>query len=112
MKVVSILGSTGSIGCNSLKVIDHLGDFRVAALGAGRNMPKFAEQIAKYRPELVSVDDEGCAEELARELAKVGTAADKDGAGRPRGGRDTRKCGRRRIRDGRRGRLRADLACP
>jgi len=58
MKAISILGSTGSIGCNSLKVVDFLGDFRVIALAAGRNMPKLAEQIAKYRPELVSCENE------------------------------------------------------
>ena len=68
MKGISILGSTGSIGCNTLKVIEHLGDFRVVALGAGRNMPKLAEQIACFKPELVSVDDETCAESLEREL--------------------------------------------
>ena len=48
MKGISILGSTGSIGCNTLKVIEHLGDLRVVALGAGRNMPRFAEQIARF----------------------------------------------------------------
>ncbi len=68
MKGISILGSTGSIGCNTLKVIEHLGDLRVVALGAGRNMPKLAEQIARFKPELVSVDDEACAETLEREL--------------------------------------------
>ena len=69
MKGISILGSTGSIGCNTLKVIEHLGDFRVVALGAGRNMPELAGQIARFNPELVSVDDESCAESLQRELA-------------------------------------------
>lgn len=68
MKAISILGSTGSIGCNTLKVIEHLGDTRVVAMAAGRNMPKFAEQIAKFRPELVSCDDESCAESLQKEL--------------------------------------------
>ena len=47
MKSISILGSTGSIGCNTLKVIEHLGDIRVVAMAAGRNMSKFASQIAK-----------------------------------------------------------------
>ena len=68
MKGISILGSTGSIGCNTLKVIEHLGDFRVAAIAAGRNMQKFAEQIARFKPDLVSCSDETCAEELEREL--------------------------------------------
>lgn len=71
MRAISILGSTGSIGCNTLKVIKHLGDFQVVALGAGRNMSKFAGQIAEFKPELVSVDDETCAEELLRELRKL-----------------------------------------
>lgn len=71
MKSISILGSTGSIGCNTLKVIEHLQDFRVVALGAGRNMPRFAAQIAQFRPELVSCDDELCAEELLTELHKL-----------------------------------------
>lgn len=73
MKGISILGSTGSIGCNTLKVIDHLGDFRVVALAAGRNMAKLAEQTAKYSPELVSIDDESCAELFLQELHKLGT---------------------------------------
>jgi 1-deoxy-D-xylulose-5-phosphate reductoisomerase len=77
MKGISILGSTGSIGCNTLKVLEHLGDFRVVALGAGRNMQKFAEQIARFKPELVSVDDESCAEILERELHHLGAVAPK-----------------------------------
>ncbi|HEX6125471.1 MAG TPA: 1-deoxy-D-xylulose-5-phosphate reductoisomerase, partial [Pyrinomonadaceae bacterium] len=77
MKGISILGSTGSIGCNTLKVIEHLGDFRVVALGAGRNMEKFAEQIAQFKPELVSVDDEGCASILEKELHRLNVSAPK-----------------------------------
>jgi 1-deoxy-D-xylulose-5-phosphate reductoisomerase len=68
MKGISILGSTGSIGCNTLKVIEHLGGFRVVAMAAGRNIEKFAEQVAKFKPELVSVDTEEHAEELGRLL--------------------------------------------
>jgi len=73
MKGISILGSTGSIGCNTLKVIEHLGDIRVVAMAAGRNMEKFASQIAQFRPEIVSCDDEQCAEDLTRELNALGT---------------------------------------
>jgi 1-deoxy-D-xylulose-5-phosphate reductoisomerase len=72
MRSVSILGSTGSIGCNTLKVIEHLGDMRVVAMAAGRNMAKFAEQIAKFKPQIVSCDDEACAEKLERELHAAG----------------------------------------
>lgn len=67
-KAISILGSTGSIGCNTLNVVDHLGDIRVVAMAAGRNMGKFAEQIARYRPEIVACADDECAAELEREL--------------------------------------------
>ena len=68
MKAISILGSTGSIGCNTLQVVQHLQDIRVVAMAAGRNVAKFAEQIAAVRPELVSCTDETCAAELEREL--------------------------------------------
>src|SRR5687767_14951748 len=72
---ISILGSTGSIGCNTLKVVEFLGDIRVVALGAGRNMEKFAAQVAKFKPELVSVDNEKCAAELLEHLHKTNTKA-------------------------------------
>ncbi|MGD9561487.1 MAG: 1-deoxy-D-xylulose-5-phosphate reductoisomerase [Pyrinomonadaceae bacterium] len=72
MKGISILGSTGSIGCNSLKVIEHLKEFRVVALAAGRNMKTFAEQVASFRPEVASCDNDDCAESLLKELHKLG----------------------------------------
>ncbi|MCU1288351.1 MAG: 1-deoxy-D-xylulose 5-phosphate reductoisomerase [Acidobacteria bacterium] len=75
MKAISILGSTGSIGCNALKVVEHLGDYRVVALGAGRNMAKLAEQTARFQPELVSVENEDCAETFLREFHKLGGGA-------------------------------------
>ncbi len=65
-KGVAILGSTGSIGCNTLRVIESLGGerFRVVALGAGHNVAVLADQIAKHLPELVSVDTEAAAHDL------------------------------------------------
>ena len=72
MRSISILGSTGSIGCNTLNVVEHLGDVRVVAMAAGRNMRRFAEQVAKFKPELVSCDDEVCAEKLERLLHEYG----------------------------------------
>ncbi len=71
MKSISILGSTGSIGCNTLKVVQHLGDIRVVAMAAGRNIGVFAEQIAAFKPELVSCSDDARAEELTRELHRL-----------------------------------------
>jgi len=63
---IAILGSTGSIGCNTLRVIDSLGPakFRVVALGAGRNTAMLADQIARHQPDLVSVETEEAAENL------------------------------------------------
>jgi 1-deoxy-D-xylulose-5-phosphate reductoisomerase len=71
---ISILGSTGSIGCNTLRVIEALGSeqFRIVALAAGRNIEKLADQISRFRPELVSVKDEESAEELRAELQRRG----------------------------------------
>lgn len=68
MRSISILGSTGSIGCNTLEVVKHLGDIRVVAMSAGRNIERFAEQVIEYAPELVSVQTEEHADELARRL--------------------------------------------
>jgi len=69
---VSILGSTGSIGRNTLRVIEALGEerFRVVALGAGRNIETLAGQVARHLPELVSVETEAAAHELRAQLFK------------------------------------------
>jgi 1-deoxy-D-xylulose-5-phosphate reductoisomerase len=73
MQAISILGSTGSIGQNTLKVVEHLGDIRVVAMAAGRNMAVFAEQIAIFKPEMVSCEDDVCAESLEKELHRLNT---------------------------------------
>lgn len=83
MKRIAILGSTGSIGCNTLRVVETLArEFGVAALGAGSNVELLAEQIERHRPEVVSVLDEENAERLLFELnrRKV-TAKPKIGVG-------------------------------
>jgi len=67
---IAILGSTGSIGCNTLRVVEALGGdrFHVVALGAGRNTGILADQIARHLPELVSVETETAAHELRAQL--------------------------------------------
>src|SRR6266850_1366197 len=69
-KGVAILGSTGSIGCNTLRVIESLGGdgFRVVALGAGHNVQILADQIANHLPELVSVETDDAAHDLRAKL--------------------------------------------
>ncbi|HKU74206.1 MAG TPA: 1-deoxy-D-xylulose-5-phosphate reductoisomerase [Pyrinomonadaceae bacterium] len=63
---VAILGSTGSIGCNSLRVIESLAtrDMRIVALAAGTNVERLADQIEAHLPEVVSVDTETAAHDL------------------------------------------------
>src|ERR1044071_5397189 len=63
---VAILGSTGSIGCNSLRVIESLttSRMRVVALDAGTNVERLADQIATNLPDVVSVDTEAAAHDL------------------------------------------------
>ena len=50
MKTISILGSTGSIGTQTLDVVRHQNDVKVAALAAGRNIRKLEEQIREFEP--------------------------------------------------------------
>ena len=71
MKKIAILGSTGSIGRQSTLVIDSLpGEFQVVSLAAGSNISLAAEQVKKYRPQLVSVGTEAGALELCAVLKK------------------------------------------
>ena len=65
MKKVFILGSTGSIGVNTLEVIREFPDnFSVAALSGNRNIDLLEKQIEEFSPELVVVNDEAEAEKL------------------------------------------------
>lgn len=69
MKQVAILGSTGSIGCNTLRVIEAFKtEFGVAALGAGSQVELLAEQVEQFRPRVVSVSDDASADKLRYEL--------------------------------------------
>ena len=65
MKRISILGSTGSVGEQTLAVVEAFPDrFRVTALAAGQRIDKLAHQIERFRPSLVSVADEAGARRL------------------------------------------------
>ncbi len=66
---LSILGSTGSIGCNTLQVVREMeGRAAVGALAAGRNVAELASQIREFQPELVSVADDAVRAELVEAL--------------------------------------------
>ncbi len=69
MKTLSILGSTGSIGVNTLEVVRrHPDKFRVVALAGGSNVSRMEEQIARFRPDVASMRDDNVARELRRTL--------------------------------------------
>jgi 1-deoxy-D-xylulose-5-phosphate reductoisomerase len=70
---IAILGSTGSVGRNALRVIDALGsEYQVTALSAHRNIKLLAEQARKYRPRFVVVTDAGKAKEFSRLVEGLG----------------------------------------
>lgn len=73
MKKIAILGSTGSIGTQTLEVVrEHADELSVAALAAGRNKERLLEQIKEFHPSLVSLSDEKMALELKKELEGTG----------------------------------------
>lgn len=69
MKNISILGSTGSIGCQTLEVISRFPHrFCIKGLAAGKNISLLKEQISKFGPKIVSVQEEKDAYRLSKEL--------------------------------------------
>lgn len=69
MKTLSLLGSTGSIGCNVLDVVRSFPDrYQICGLAAGKNISKLCEQVLEFDPECISVADESGAEQLKQQL--------------------------------------------
>lgn len=69
MKKISILGSTGSIGVNTLDVVERNPEqFEVLGMAAGSNVDVFAEQIRKFHPKVVSIFDTSKVEALKQKL--------------------------------------------
>ena len=71
MKKIAILGSTGSIGTQTLDVVAEHGDIEVVAMSCGRNISLFEKQIRQFRPKLVSVWSEEDAKRLKLKLADM-----------------------------------------
>lgn len=71
MKKISILGSTGSIGTQTLEVARNNGDIQVTALAAGRNIALLEKQIREFKPSLACVWDEEKAKELKAAVADL-----------------------------------------
>ncbi len=66
---ITILGSTGSVGCSTLSVIENNSDYTVYALTAKQNIELLFEQCQQYHPQFVVVVDEAAASRLASLLA-------------------------------------------
>mgnify|MGYP000586086137 CR=1 FL=1 len=73
MKKIAILGSTGSIGTQTLEVVRENGDIEVLGLAAGSNIKMLEEQIREFHPQIVAVWSEEKAEELRVNVADTDT---------------------------------------
>ncbi|MBE9118740.1 1-deoxy-D-xylulose-5-phosphate reductoisomerase [Lusitaniella coriacea LEGE 07157] len=72
MKAISILGSTGSIGTQTLDIVNQYPDrFRVVGLATGRNATLLAEQIRQFRPQIAAIQDESKLPELKSAIAHL-----------------------------------------
>ena len=72
MKNIAVLGSTGSIGTQTLDVARNNEDIRIVALSAGSNIELLEQQAREFSPEVVSVADERDAEKLRKKLEGTG----------------------------------------
>ncbi|HMJ91328.1 MAG TPA: 1-deoxy-D-xylulose-5-phosphate reductoisomerase [Candidatus Acidoferrum sp.] len=80
MRNIVLLGSTGSIGTSTVKVVEDLPErFRLLALGAGNNVELLREQVRKHKPAAVSVADPKKAQELAVEFPSIPIHSGSDG---------------------------------
>ena len=73
MKKIGILGSTGSIGTQTLEIVRNNKDLQVTALAAGRNTGKMEEQIREFQPKLAVMWGEEEAKELRERVSDTGT---------------------------------------
>lgn len=71
MKKISVIGSTGSIGTQTLDVVRQNNDLKVVALAAGTRIKELEEQIREFMPELVCVGDEKLAKSLRESIADL-----------------------------------------
>ncbi|MBE7382099.1 MAG: 1-deoxy-D-xylulose-5-phosphate reductoisomerase [Leptolyngbya sp. SIO1E4] len=72
MKAITLLGSTGSIGTQTIDILEsHPEDFRLVGIAAGRNVELLAQQVRQFKPEIVAIADESRLESLKAALAAV-----------------------------------------
>ena len=71
MKKIGILGSTGSIGTQTLQIVRDNKDLEVIAITAGSNVDLLEEQIREFRPRIACISSEDKAQELASRVKDV-----------------------------------------
>ena len=72
MKALSLLGSTGSIGTQTLDIVAQYPDqFRIVGMAAGRNVTLFAQQIRQFKPQIVALQDETLLADLKAAIVDV-----------------------------------------
>lgn len=71
MKKIAILGSTGSIGTQTLEIVRDNPDLEVVGLAAGTNIDLFEKQVREFRPKLVSLQSEKACKDLKERLADM-----------------------------------------
>jgi 1-deoxy-D-xylulose-5-phosphate reductoisomerase len=72
VKAITLLGSTGSIGTQTLDIVEHNPDkFRIVGLAAGSNVKMLAQQVRQFRPEIVAIGNEAKLPELKDALANL-----------------------------------------
>jgi 1-deoxy-D-xylulose-5-phosphate reductoisomerase len=72
VKALSLLGSTGSIGTQTLDIVAQYPDqFRIVGMAAGRNVTLFAQQIRQFKPQIVALQDETLLADLKAAIADV-----------------------------------------
>ena len=65
LKYITVLGSTGSIGTQTLEIASELPEkFKAVALSAGRNINLLTEQVKTHKPEVVAIEDENLIQDL------------------------------------------------
>lgn len=71
MKKIAILGSTGSIGTQTLEIVRENPDLEIVGLAAGTNIDLFERQVREFHPKLVSLQSEAACKELKIRLADI-----------------------------------------
>jgi 1-deoxy-D-xylulose-5-phosphate reductoisomerase len=72
VKAITLLGSTGSIGTQTLDIVEHHPDkFRIVGLAAGSNVEMLAKQVRQFRPEIVAIGNEAKLAELKDALSSL-----------------------------------------